>query len=161
MAEPHWTSYVGMGTGIVGLILSVVSYRRTNNIRELELRLQLRKAANKALLDLATLKELLPSARRSHDHVAAARGMFRSGAMVLWREKYQEDEAKLKALVEASLATSDDFASLDLKALETKSADVHKLQLEIQQLTDKYRGTLAADDAEREQIRADIRNLRT
>jgi hypothetical protein len=47
MAEPHCTGYVGIATGIVGSITGIageimgyVSYRRSNNIKALDVRLE-------------------------------------------------------------------------------------------------------------------------
>ena len=49
MTDPHWTSYVGMVadivgaiTGISGAIMGYISYRKSNEIESLGLRLELR-----------------------------------------------------------------------------------------------------------------------
>jgi len=155
MADPHWTSYVGMATGIIGAILGIVGFRRTTKIKELELRLELRKAASKASVDLQTLKELMPSVAKSHRHVCAALGTLNSGAMKLWEERYREDEKTLSDLLEKKAPRlAGDFQDSNSAALEAKVADVYQLQLQIQKMTDKYNAVLAADDADRTRIRA-------
>ena len=32
MAEPHWTSYVGMVTGAIGAVMGFIAYWRSNKI---------------------------------------------------------------------------------------------------------------------------------
>jgi len=43
MAAPNWVSYVGMVTGISGAIMGYISYRRSGQIKALDLRLELAK----------------------------------------------------------------------------------------------------------------------
>lgn len=153
MADPHWTSYLAIGVSIVALILSGMGYRRTGKVTEMERRLELRKAVIKAELDLSALEELLPRANKSRRHVAAALGTFRSGAMKIWQEQVTKDEETLKSLLASVPETGSDFVELDLKGLEAQLAGLHKLQLQIDQLTNKYKAAYAEDDSERDRIR--------
>lgn len=162
MAEPHWTSYVGMATGIIGAltgiaggILSIYTYRRSTRLKEMELRLELQKSAAQADADLVALVELLPRANRSRRHVAAAKGLFHSGVMMTWEEEYKLAEGALNKLL-ASAPKPSTFAGLTLKDLEAKLAELHRLQPQIQHLMDKYKAAFAADDKDRDRIKDQI-----
>ena len=83
MTEPHWTSYVGMATGIIGAITGVsgaimgyVSYRRSNRLKSLDLRLELRKAVNELQSNFSQIEKLIEYANQSRVAVFAARGFF-------------------------------------------------------------------------------------
>lgn len=161
MAEPHWTSYVAMATGVVGAIagiagsvLGIVSYRRTGVLRITELRLNLRQKANNLERDLSALGQLLPHAKKSRHRVAAAKGIFKSGAMQAWNSAFEADAEALTALALASAPFRGDFMGLDWAALEGKLAEIHRLQLQVEGLTDKYRDSLKADDVDRAALRA-------
>jgi ribosomal protein L21E len=43
MTDTVWTGYVGMVTGIVGAVIGIAAYLRSNKIKKLDLRLELRK----------------------------------------------------------------------------------------------------------------------
>ena len=56
MAEPHWAGYVGMVTGVIGAITGIagaimgyIGYRRSNKLKSLDLRLELRKSISDVL----------------------------------------------------------------------------------------------------------------
>ncbi len=98
MAEPHWTSYVGMAAGIFGAIMGYVSIRRSNQIKSLDLRLELRKSINNYNAAISKAKELMPRANKSRERVASAMGNYNSGAMVQWKQEYEKDNNALGGL---------------------------------------------------------------
>ena len=64
MTDPHWTSYVGMATGIVGAITGVsgaimgyIGYRKSSQNKALDLRLELKKAVANINSDYKILLE--------------------------------------------------------------------------------------------------------
>jgi hypothetical protein len=81
MADPHWTSYVGMATGIIGALTGIIGYRKASSLKSLDLRLELKKATHNALTDVHQIEELINRASKSRQAVAAARGMFRKNGV--------------------------------------------------------------------------------
>lgn len=161
MADPHWTSYVGMATGIIGAItgasgaiMGFISYRRSNEIKSLDLRLEYRKALNNYSSSITKADELLPYANKSRERVASAIGNLRSGAMQIWKQEYETDTAKFKDLSDNAPSPDENHDNLNTKQLEAKLVEIHKLQNEIDNLIDKYQKTLDADDKTREYIRS-------
>lgn len=155
MTDPHWTSYVGMATGILGAILGVISYRRSGQTKKLDLRLALRNALTKAQHDLDGLAELLPYANKSRLAVFSATGRNGSGAMNIWKDEYAKDQERLQAITVPNADAG--IAALAAEALETRIAEVFKIQMKIDALRDKYRAVVASDDAERARL-ADYHN---
>ena len=160
MAEPHWMGYVGMVTGVIGAVTGVagaimgyVGYRRSNTLKSLDLRLELRKAATDVRIALKQLRELIDAASRSRANNLAARGMSQSGAMHGWNNEVKADNAKLGKLHECVPAEGISYNTLGPSALESELVAVHKCQKEIEVLRDKYISAMRSDEESRKYIR--------
>jgi len=159
MAEPHWTSYVGMVTGIIGAIIGIagaimgyISYRRSNRLKSLDLRLEFRKAISDVHTDLNRLKELIDKANGSRQAVLAASGMSQSGQMEKWKSDVTADKAKTGELFKRAPKAEVSYDKLQIKELESELVAVHKIKGEIQGLLDKYSEVIRSDDEQRKQI---------
>ncbi|OEU70925.1 MAG: hypothetical protein BA863_18335 [Desulfovibrio sp. S3730MH75] len=168
MAEPHWTGYVGMGTGLIGAITGIagaimgyISYRKSNRLKALDLRLELRKAVSDVHADLDRLKALIDDANGSRQAVFAARGMSQSGAMEIWKNEVKADKAKIGELFKRALKVESTYDTLEAKELESEVVVVHKYKSKIRRLLDKYSGAIRSDDEQRKQIREDQRVRRS
>ena len=153
MIEPHWTSYVGMVTGIIGTITGVagaimgyVSYRRSNSHKSLDLRLDLKKAVNNVQSDLSQLEKLIERANQSRVALAAAMGMLSSGRMNKWKQDVEEDKNKVRRLVQSAPAADENYDDLTIKKLEPRLVEVHRLQVQVDELKTKYTEATQADD---------------
>lgn len=162
MPDPHWTSYVGMATGIIGAltgiagaVMGTLGYRKSNEIKSLDLRLELRKALSDLHMGLSKLEELLPLENQSRQRVAAATGKIGSGAMVIWDRQYEEDQLRLSNLAKEAPGSDIAYDDLKPKELEETLVDMHKLQSQVNHLVDKYNSAFKSDDEERKQIRED------
>lgn len=160
MAEPHWTGYVGMATGIIGTISGVagaimgyVSYRRSNSLKSLDLRLQLRKEEHTAKSALANLAKLIDHANSSRKMVAAGTGRLGSSMMQQWKKEVEDDKTTLGKMLQNAPNTEEDYEILEEKELETRLVRVHEFQGEIDKLKEKYEAAIRSDDKDRERIR--------
>lgn len=166
MDEINWTSYiptvsgiVGAITGIAGAIMGFLGYRRSTQIKALDLRLELRKADNEVIASIERLGELLPYADRSRRAVAAATGGLNSGAMELWKQSFEADAATLAELQRSQPASDATYPGLSPEELESKLVQVHRLQGRADAIRDKYEGALQQDDEQRRQRREDFRDM--
>lgn len=105
MADSDWARYVGMATGLFGAVMGYVGYRRSDQIKALDLRLELRKGLASAHESLVTLRDLLDSAATSRMTTLAARGLGRSGASVAWEQALTADRAEIDRLAPAAFVT--------------------------------------------------------
>lgn len=160
MADPHWTSYVGLVTGIVGAITGIsgavmgyIGYRKSNEIKSLDLRLELRKSIINFESSFSQIEKLLPYANKSHERVASAIGNYHSGAMVIWKKTYEKDQSELKQISDEAQKFSNDLESLSQTGLETELVKIHKLQNQLNALGAKYNKAVESDDKERERIK--------
>jgi hypothetical protein len=71
MADSNWASYVGMVTGVIGAVMGYISYRRSNEIKSLDLRLEYRKSINDCVSAISKAEKLLPYANKSRERVVA------------------------------------------------------------------------------------------
>ena len=164
MAEPAWLTYmgaiagaVGAVTGVAGAIMGFISYRKTNEIKGLELRLELRRRTHDLHAVLSELPELLRRAKRSRVAVAAATGKRGSGAMEQWSQQWETDQGEVKAVADAAPPDSQDLNRLTLTELEQQLATVHQGHARAVALRDRYIAAMAADDRERDHLREDMR----
>lgn len=158
MSEPAWTGYVGMVTGIAGTIMGYVSYRRSNSLKSLDLRIELRKSINVVESNLQHLEKLIEDANRSREAVASATGEFKSGKMERWKKQVGEDKNMVKQLFQNVPSADKSYDALTPKELESTLVEVHRLQVQIDELRNKYEIAVRADDEERKHIREDSRS---
>lgn len=161
MAEPAWLSYTGAASGIIGAITGVtgsilgyIAYRRTDQLKTLDLRLELRKSETILIADGKELVPLLDYAKKSKIAVSAATGMRNSGAISNWTSEWEADRTSAITLTEGLPSANGDYSVLSPTELETKLVQVHALQSVIDRLKKKYAESVSADDRDREQIKS-------
>ncbi|WP_334070665.1 hypothetical protein [Burkholderia ambifaria] len=141
-----------MATGLFGAVMGYVGYRRSNQIKALDLRLELRKGLASAHESLSTLRELLDAAAPSRMATLAARGLGRSGASVAWEQALNADRAEVDRLAASLRDEATDFRDYSAEKLESEIVSVHKSAAGLASLITKYRNELAADDDARRMI---------
>jgi hypothetical protein len=164
MSDPVWLSYAGALTGVVGAVTGIsgavmgyVAYRRSGELKALDLRLELRKSESELQRTVEELPARLEYAKKSHIAVASAIGMFGSGAFKRWDTDWQADLASVRSLPTELPPANFDYASASHSELEARLVAVHALRGKAAHIQEKYEAALAADDKEREHIRADHR----
>lgn len=164
MSEPAWLSYTGAITGVVGAITGIagaimgyIGYRRTKELKALDLRLELRKGENELRGLVQDLPAHLEHAQKSRKAVASAIGHLGSGALKKWLADWEADFESANSMVAALPPTSAEYGALDHATLEGKLVAVHAALGNARQLREKYDAMLAADDRERDHIREDVR----
>ena len=150
------TGVVGCLTGIAGAVLAYLAFRRSGNLKSLDLRMELRRTLAVLQSDSSDLEPLLRSAKGSRSALAAARG-YRDGAMVAWLKQWETDAEHARELVATAASYNVDLSAFTQGQLEQHFSSVHKLQLQIGKLTAKYQASLSADNAGRTQLAADQR----
>jgi type IV pilus biogenesis protein CpaD/CtpE len=136
--------------------MGYVSYRRSTQLKALDLRLELRKRESDVGDLLRVLPELADTAKQSRLAVAAANGSLNTGAMEAWKAQIEVDLSAISILRSTLVVPVDGHASLTPFQLETKLVEVHALHAKARQFDEKYRAALVADDKERDNIRAAI-----
>lgn len=164
MANQEWVTnigavggIVGAITGIGGLVLAVLAFRRTGQLKALDLRLELRRCERSLRSDANDIIQLLESARASHTRLGAAQGNFHSGAMQQWLAEWDTDLVSGKSLMEHVAVLGAPDEGISQAELETRLNTVQDLQLQLAKLSGKYRDVLSKDDASRIQLQADHR----
>ena len=123
----------------------------------MDLRLELRRAMNVVEQSVGGVAELLAAANQSRERVSAARGLLNSGAMRIWQEQFQKDQAAVRELTErAPKATG--LEDLKPEHLEAQLAHVHKFQIELNAIVTRYKASIAEDDQHRAEIRQAMLN---
>lgn len=152
MADSDWTGYVGVVTGVVGMVTGCLAYWRSNRIKALDLRLELRKGLGDAHHALSTLRERLDFADRSRRAVLAATGLLRSGNIVVWERAVAADREQANTLGSSIRSETADFTALSTEQLESEIVAAHKIRTRLDALITKYRGEISADDESRRRI---------
>ncbi|TAM38245.1 MAG: hypothetical protein EPN61_14015 [Burkholderiaceae bacterium] len=159
MTNPSWTDFAGVVTGVVGMVTGIsgavmgyLGYRRSNQIKALDLRLSLRKDLGEARESITTLRQLMADAEGSRKETLAARGISRSSAMVFWEQSLATDLAEVTRIAAVIPREGIDFAAMSEKQLESEIIAAHKIKTSLSTLIEKYRGELAVDADLRRQI---------
>lgn len=153
------TGIVGAITGLAGLVLGWINHRRVQQIKALDLRLELRKQVSDVRAVVAALPDLLERSQASRSAVLAAIGLSQSGAFESWKAAWESDLKAARALASEVPDAAETYKRLRQQNLETKLVEVHAVATKAAALRDKYLTALASDDKEREHIRADARVL--
>lgn len=152
------TGGIGAVTGIAGAVMGYISYRRTNEMKTLDLRLELMKMLVQLFHQVDSVGELIDRAERSRNAVAAAIGMRKSGAMERWLRQLNADRESLSTLNAAFDELNVDHSSATATDLETKIVEAHALKTTLDAIHQKYSAALADDDAQRAHIRESSRS---
>lgn len=158
MADPHWTIYAGMVTGIVGAILVYLGYRKSKQIKALDLRIELKRAVANIIFDFKNLREQMEKGNKSRMAVAAAMGFLNSGRMNKWKKGFEYDQKAANELAKELPDEDTYYDHLDTNELEAKLIESHKIQRKIQKLSEKYSEEITRDDEQRKQIRENMRS---
>lgn len=149
MAEPAWLGYTGAITGIIGAVtgiagstLGYIAYRRSDKLKALDLRLELRKGLTTLVSDANELLPLLEHAKNSKVAIAAATGMYKSGSTEKWVSDYEADKIIAIELIDKLPKLEGKYEDFSPSTLETKLVEVHAHQSAITRLQKKYGGLL-------------------
>lgn len=152
MGEQDWLGYAGVITGVIGAITGVVgsalgfvAYRRTDQIKALDLRLELRKNNASLISDGNELLPLVEHAERSRLAVASAKGMYNSGATEKWVSECKGDRSIIESLIIKIPDAGEIYNDLSASELESKLVEIHTLQDKISRFRKKYDDSIASD----------------
>ena len=156
--NPHWTSIVGMATGIIGLVVAVANHIRVNKIKRIdewrEASIDLdkgRKAAN-------SLLDEMDAAHKSRIAVQSATGQSRGGNAMRFENSYAEDLEEAQSLEKQfKEIDSQRFEGMAVETLVRRRIKIASLADQVEGLRDKYVKSVEKDDKERDNIRSDMR----
>lgn len=152
------TGVIGTCTGVFGAVMGVIAYRRAGALKSIDLRLELRRLDVDLQRVIEGLPHLLEKAKKSREAINAAKGMFKSGAMQGWQQHWEQDLAAVQDLPQRLPCVDFNFDKATHKSLEHKLIEVHKLRGLADRFANKYEASLAADDGDRDHLRADVRS---
>jgi hypothetical protein len=148
------TGGLGAVTGIAGFILGYVAYRRSEELKALDLRLELRNGEADLRGTVEELPALLRHARASRAEVLGAMGLSDSGALQSFVAAWEEDLKTAGAMVVSLPKEANDYQGVGHRDLETGLVEVHVQQRRAGALRDKYQEHLARDEKQAQEFRA-------
>jgi len=153
------TGIIGAITGVAGFVLGSISFQRSQQIKALDLRLELRRKLSDVRVEVEALPILFDEARASRSRVRAALGRgHRSGANVIWNVELQNDLMTVQDLARELPDATETYQGSKPEKLEDKLVDVHALAVKAARLRYKYESALASDDKDRDHISAGVRS---
>ena len=148
------TGVVGAITGIAGSIMGYLGLSRTGEIKALELRLELVKAATDVFQKIDSVGDLLAQAKKSRDAVAAATGVYHSGARQHWQRQFEADHESLDSINESFDELNVDFSQFSMRELEKTISEFYGLRVFLEGIAQRNTQLLAEDERTRESIRS-------
>ncbi|MGY5453204.1 hypothetical protein ACVFI8_20005 [Agarivorans sp. MS3-6] len=160
MSDPHWTSYVGMVTGIVGSIAGItgaivasLSLKKTREIKALDLRLTLKKNVNEFRSLLIETEELLPKIDNSRKRVFSATGKLGSGERKKWEMDFEKDTDSLEVISNTFQRAEKDLDTESYNGLEHKLDSLNQLKYRLDSIYKKYSDAYQDDEKTRARIK--------
>ena len=162
MADPHWTSYVGMITGIIGsltgiagAIMGYISYRKSNQNKTFDLRMTIKRIFTDTESDLMKLKDQMNDARISRESLTAARGVVGSSDLDYFRTELIRDQKTTEDLKTELKHSAQKYDELGLDGLERELVEVQRIHRTVQRLSGKYNDSISRD----RELMISIRNI--
>ena len=145
---------IGAVAGILGLIMGYIAYRRSNELKKSDRRLDLQKITNDTRIAGADLLEIVELAIRSRRAINSAIGMFRSGAMKKYESRHETDSKRASELFQqvATRAEETDYSAKSLKELEQELVEIHRIKSEIDHLISRYKESMQEDKEKRHRL---------
>ena len=153
MADINWTNYVGIASGVVGVIIASISLYKTSKIKSLDLRLELKRTALDISFLHGELKAILELALKSRQQTAAALGRFKSGGMHQFAEEHANDTKTWEKLGEKMPDRESSYSNLSKEKLERKLIETHELKISLESLKEKYTSSMAKDEEDSKFLR--------
>ena len=141
------TAITGAITGIAGSIMGYVAYRRSNEMKKSDRRLDLHKLTNDVHTAGTTLLEILQEALTSHKAMSNARGMFHSSTMTRFATQHEKNSKRATELSNQIPTPAQDanYDSMSLQQLERELVRLDKIGGEVDQRIGKYRDSIEQD----------------
>lgn len=149
---------IGTLGGILGSVLGYIGYRRVEQYKALDLRLELRKAELTLRSDIEGLVPQLELAKRSRERLAASRGNLGSGATQAWLAEWETDIAEAREMSAAADNLGFDGAGFTHTQLEERLVKIHVLNRKVTDLAGKYQAALAQDDRDRARLADELQD---
>ena len=145
---------IGAVAGIFGLIMGYVAYRRSNELKKSDRRVDLHKITNDTRIAGEDLLELVKLAIRSRRAINNAIGMFHSGAMKKYESQHEADSRQATELFEqvAKRTKEPNYDAKSLRQLEQELVEIHRIKSEIDHLTRRYKESIQQDENQRHQL---------
>lgn len=141
---------VGAVTGVAGAVIAYVSYKKTEQLKVLDLRIELGKLVVGLIHDVDRLPELLERAKKSRHAVSAAMGMLESGATKQWDKQWQADDQSVGSLDEGVEELNSNYSAATTKELEEALIMAHLLQKTANSIKLSYEQYLTEDEKKRD-----------
>ena len=151
------TGTIGSISGIAGAWIAYVSYRKTEQLKSIDLRGELGKLLVDLQQDIESLPAQIENADRSRERVTSAVGGRSSGAMQKWKAEVEADRLKIPGLNEALSVLRNAPPSRSLTSIQSSIVEAYRLQSSVRELQERYRSALAKDDQLRAQLHEDQR----
>ncbi|ENE4761297.1 hypothetical protein ABNJ07_000017 [Vibrio parahaemolyticus] len=160
MSEINWIDYVGVALGLVGAItgcsgalISYKNYKKVQQVKSLDLRIELRRTVNEVRALLVETESLLPRAYKSRLRVHSAKGMLCSGSTANWQAEHTKVLESLDTIKERFNRAENNLSSDSYDTLEHKLDAIDQLKRDLLPIVNKYQETLKEDDKARERIK--------
>ena len=147
LGEPI-SGLIGAATGVLALAVSIIAYRRSNELKKSELRLSLQMAINGAQSEGTKLLDILEKAFPSRMSVLNLMGRLNSGVSHTFEAQHQEDSNRAVELTQqlSSEVEKKDYDAMSLRELEKEILWIDKIARKIDHLIDRYKKSLEEDD---------------
>ena len=140
------TGAIGAITGIAGLVLGYKGYRKAQDVKALDLRLELRKAVTDARAIVDDLDGMMADAKVWNDALWSFTGRSGGGHWKLWNKDWEADQKTVGSLrVELGGYDNSDGATNNHAQLESRLVSIHALTTTANRVRNTYKEQIKED----------------
>lgn len=149
----HQVTTIGpLALTAVGVIVSLLAYRRSAAAKTFDARVELRTAEVDLENQIASLEPLMRRAQGSKTNSLAADGVSQSGAHDVWERVLGKDRLEATDLASELAKLKKQALTSNLSALENRRVTIHRLAERARHIAERYESSLA-DNARKVEAR--------
>lgn len=153
------TGIIGALTGIAGSVMGYIAYRRSNEIKKSDRRVDVHKERNQVHRAGEGLAELLSKALNSRRQALALAGRLNSGLEMRYTDEHTKDSGRAKELSSQIPPEGTNYNSMSLKQLEKELVRLDRIKIEIYDLRAKYQDSIQQDQRSIEILKVQRPNI--
>ncbi len=146
-------AFVGAITGVSAILISINANKKVNDIKSLDLRVELKKDIVTLKKEFEELKSIIVLANQSREAISAAKGVFNSGMMEKWKRDIITDTEIINNIKGGLPRSEEECQSYSLVQLESELINIHSLLFDIRSLSEKYKKTMQSDEKDSDYLR--------
>ena len=144
-------SVIGGVTGVAGVVVAILAYKRTTEAKAIDLRLEFGRSVESVRQELISLRILVKQADSTKNATAAMLGALKSGMMAAWSQQVKSDNETINALSSELELIEKTRLGSSFGVLTSVITRVYAIQATVKRVRERYERSVAESERMREE----------